>query len=438
VTQSSIERSRVREAFARWRDALPVVRADLGLMVGCALLVAFGVMLRSNDLPFPSAMTFDENHFVVNARHYLAGTPDTNDHPPLGKLLIASAIYLFRDSSRFWRLAPFIAGLLSIAIVYRLASRLFSDHRAGWIAAALLAVDGFYIAYGRTALLDGMLAMFMLAAALFIADATRKRDVFAACVFIGLASSIKFTGIVLIPALVLAIALRHRTLRWSVLALPIIPAVYFAQFSLGLYLTGRPAGPLAVIEATRALVAHHQALTAMTNPHTSTWFTWLVLLRPILLRFDVVEGGVRAMTMLGNPLLWLSVNVSLLLLLVRLPQRFVASLAARWSVAGPRRMGRWLGAARPWAWLALFWLLPVVPWMVSRRDSYIYHYLPSYGFGLVLVAGMVLAAYRRAPLLTLAALSVVGIVAAFYAPVWAQLPLTQQAYELRLPFEAWR
>ncbi|MFW5740510.1 MAG: phospholipid carrier-dependent glycosyltransferase, partial [Myxococcota bacterium] len=116
----------------------------------------------------PAHLTFDEHHFVPNAQNYLAGKADTNDHPPLGKLLIASAIALFGDTAAIWRLPALLAGLLSIFLAYRLAARLFRDERAGWFAAVFVAVDGFFISYARTALLDGVLAMFMLASALFV------------------------------------------------------------------------------------------------------------------------------------------------------------------------------------------------------------------------------------------------------------------------------
>ena len=39
--------------------------------------------------------------------------------------------------------------------------------------------------------------------------------------------------------------------------------------------------------------------------------------------------------------------------------------------------------------LLLLWALPLTPWILTRRDSYAYHYLPSYGFGLLLLAGLV-------------------------------------------------
>jgi dolichyl-phosphate-mannose--protein O-mannosyl transferase len=76
--------------------------------------------------------------------------------------------------------------------------------------------------------------------------------------------------------------------------------------------------------------------------------------------------------------------------------------------------------------------------MITPRDSYIYHYLPSYGLGLVLLAGFVSWVYERRAWLGLLAVLVVGEVSVFYAPVWAQLPITQTALEQRLFLRRWR
>lgn len=355
MAQPRMDNPTRRPWFARrW----PVLRGDVALMIGCAMLVAFGVMPRANDLADPPRLSFDENHFVDTARNYLSGAADRNDHPPLGKLFIAASMRVFGDKSLFWRLPSLIASLLSLAVVYRLAAKLFRDERAGWIAAALIAVDGFFIAYSRTALLDGMLAMLILSSAVFIVQAKRWWHVAIASVLIGLAAGVKFTGIVMIPALSVAIAARHRQLRWSSPLLLLIPAVYFAQYALGRWLTGQPAGVGDVVAATRKLVQHHQGLTAMAHPSTSPWYTWFLPLRPLTLRSVAV-----------HPVSWWLVNLGLGLLLVRLPQRFVAFVSAKMGMAAPVGPGRFLGPARPWAWAALLWLLPVLPWILSRRDS---------------------------------------------------------------------
>lgn len=65
-------------------DHQPLGRASsdtVQLGVACALLVTLGVLLRILGYAEPPTFTFDEHHFVENARNYLHGKNDWNDHP---------------------------------------------------------------------------------------------------------------------------------------------------------------------------------------------------------------------------------------------------------------------------------------------------------------------------------------------------------------------
>jgi dolichyl-phosphate-mannose--protein O-mannosyl transferase len=70
--------------------------------------------------------------------------------------------------------------------------------------------------------------------------------------------------------------------------------------------------------------------------------------------------------------------------------------------------------------LAAYWSL-LAPWIVTRRDSYLYHYLPSYLIALVLLAGVfgdVVRSRRRAVFLLMGALVLLSV---WYSPRWAGL-----------------
>jgi dolichyl-phosphate-mannose-protein mannosyltransferase len=418
----------------------PSWKQNGALASACAILVSGGVVLRAQNLGFPNRLTFDEGHFVENARNYLQGVADWNDHPPLGKLLMAAAMQAFGDNSLGWRIVPLALGIVSIALAYSIAAKLFRDERAGWIAAALLAVDGFFIAYSRTALLDGMLTCLVLATAATVVHGRKARDMALASVLIGLACSIKFSALTMVgPVAWVSLGL-GRTPRWSVLCLGLAPLVYYASFAVGLSLTGQRWGVGAVVEATKALVVHHLALNEMKHPLTSHWYSWLVPTRPITLRFDILaDGRVRSMTTLGNPLLWWASTVAIGSSVLRLlgPVKGWVS-----SCVGQRRLvelrAHWGSELRPVATLLLFWSLLIAPWVISNRDSYIYHYLPAFGFAIILVAGGITRLSRQRLRLGLAALLFIGAVSAFYAPVWGQLPISRAGVGQRLFVSHWR
>ena len=131
-------------------------------------LIAGGAAARLYDFGYPNELTWDEPHFVENARNILAGRSDWNDHPPLGKLLIAAGILAMGDQGAGWRLAPLLLGLALIGLAYALGASTFRSKTAGLYAAAFIAASGFVLAFSKTALLDGMLATMMVAAALVL------------------------------------------------------------------------------------------------------------------------------------------------------------------------------------------------------------------------------------------------------------------------------
>jgi dolichyl-phosphate-mannose--protein O-mannosyl transferase len=80
----------------------------------------------------------------------------------------------------------------------------------------------------------------------------------------------------------------------------------------------------------------------------------------------------------------------------------------------------------------------LAPWVLTRRDSYLYHFLPSYTALVLLLAGLLGALARARPKLALAFLCVVGLVAGLYGPLWCSLPMSPASARARLFLERWR
>ncbi len=408
-----------------------------------AVLVLTGLLLRIHDFAFPGQFVFDEHHFVENARNYLSGRPDWNDHPPLGKLVIAFSIRIFGDNSIAWRAPALLCGLLTIVFSAVSVARLFNDRRAGFFTAALISADGFFISYSRVGLLDGYLIACGAAALLVATMRWRPLVALLAGVLVGFTCSIKFSGIALVPIFVVALSLDSQlTLRRKVelfAAMAIVAGVlYFATFSLGLRLTGKSGTVDSVINETLGLLRHHAALTDMKHPLTSSWPTWFLPARPITIGQFAEGGGVRVLTTLGNLAIWWpAVALAMYLLVVvawkGVQQMLQTKLVASWrpdAFASAHGRGVLLLGAASFAFIA--------PWMLSRRDSYIYHFLPTYLYLLMLVGAFLgwLAQQSRTPALIY--LLVVLVVLAFYAPVWSFFPITTQALESRLFLMGWR
>ena len=168
--------------------------------LGPLFVGAVAAVLRLVDLGRPAKFVFDETYYAKDAfsllrlgdaRSFVEGADDkildgdldvfTDSpsfvvHPTVGKWLIAGGIRLLGMEPAGWRLATALCGVVTVVIVARAGRRLFRSTLLGTLAGLLLAVDGMSITMSRTAILDGILAMFVVAAfACLLVDRDRIR-----------------------------------------------------------------------------------------------------------------------------------------------------------------------------------------------------------------------------------------------------------------------
>jgi dolichyl-phosphate-mannose--protein O-mannosyl transferase len=163
----------------------------------------------------------------------------------------------------------------------------------------------------------------------------------------------------------------------------------------------------------------------MKNPWVSGWPTWFIPTRPLGFYRDEHLGEVRMVTMLGNLATWWTTSLL-----------FFGALG--WLLRdGARAVSRAKNGPAVLLLLAAACGF-LAPWAMTHRDSYLYHYLPTYFALVLLTAGAVALLLTRRPLIAVGFLCVVTVVAALYGPVWSSLPAGSDALETRLFLEAWR
>lgn len=150
-------------------------------------VTALAATLRLVGLAHPHELVFDETYYVKDAWTLLhlgyesrwpaeadasfeAGDTDRYldggsfvVHPPLGKWIIALGLAVFGAGDPFgWRVATALVGILLVVVTMLVAKRLFGSTGLASLAGLLLAIDGNAIVMSRVALLDGILALFVL------------------------------------------------------------------------------------------------------------------------------------------------------------------------------------------------------------------------------------------------------------------------------------
>ena len=400
-----------------------------------ALMIVAGVVLRIQHVGYPFHYCFDEDQFIGAAHQFLIGVPDKGEccHPPLAKLLMGVGMLLLGNNPMGWRFAPLCFGLQTIVLVFLIASSLFEDRRAGWLAAAFVAADGFYLSYSRLAFPEGMLTCINLWCMFAAISARGWGGVLVCALLVGLAASIKWVGLLVGLPACFAILLLRRAPWYTIAAFAIVPFVHLGVWMIGLRLIGHPNDPMSVWAAIRERMNLHLGFAHHTNPAESAWYTWPFLYHPLIVKTSQVGAKVRLASGIGNPVLWVASHLCFVTLIVT---GTAAALNARWR----ERWRRWFDVrfTKAVAILVASWICMMLLWISGRIVTYWYHYLTSWGFTLILLAGLTARLDRRYPKQVLSFVLLVLAVFIYFAPVWAEIPISLAAAHRRLIFPLWQ
>jgi hypothetical protein len=158
-----------------------------------AAVLGVAAATRLIGLEQPGELVFDETYYVKDAESlrqlgyegrwpdganelWAAGTPGSPDtlasfvvHPPLGKWVIALGLALLGpENPAGWRLGTALTGIALVGLVMLLAHLLLGRLVLTGLAGLLIAVDGNAIVMSRVALLDGVLALLIVLAVIFV------------------------------------------------------------------------------------------------------------------------------------------------------------------------------------------------------------------------------------------------------------------------------
>jgi len=142
--------------------------------VTTGVVTLLATVSRLVDLGSPTdagTPVFDEKHYAPQAwqvlhNHWVEDNPGFGlvVHPPVGKQVIALGEAIFGYDGVGWRFSGAVLGVALVALVTRIARRISRSTLVGGIAGVLLICDGVSFVAARTALLDGILTFFVVAA----------------------------------------------------------------------------------------------------------------------------------------------------------------------------------------------------------------------------------------------------------------------------------
>ena len=280
---------------------------------------------------------FDEIYHVRNAweianKQYMYASV----HPLLGTNIIALSIHLFGMHPFAWRLPGAIASVLMLPVLYGILKHLLKRDYLSLIGSFLLATDFMHITTARIATLEPFSILFILCSFYWMLKYCRSNFytlpmwkgilyLFLSGIFMGLSIATKWTGCY--AAIGLAIMLftnwiqrfleykkdkeAHQqffkilltTMLTCILFFIIIPIViYCISYIPDKIFRNEPWTIANVWKQAQQMYHYHVNLNA-THPYQSTWFQWILDLRPMWYYVGIKGNVFHTISCFSNPLL---------------------------------------------------------------------------------------------------------------------------------------
>lgn len=357
-----------------------------------ALIAVFSFTLRTATLTHPQTYYFDEVYHAFTAREYLHGNADAYDpwahspvestayewtHPPLAKLIMSAMMALVGENSFGWRLGSVLAGTGVMVMAALIARQVFNSTRTSLLTALLISLDGLFFVQSRIAMND-IYFLFLLLCSLYfylICRSSGKLKLMTLSgAFFGLAIASKWTAIFILPIFALdslSAWLKEkkrppfREISFLISSYAVIPAVIYLVSYTHYFFMGYSMPDF--IELQKQMWYYHTKLAA-THDYQSHPLQWIFDLRPVWMYVNYdTPGRISNIYNLANPIICLAGFLAFYVGVFRLAQR--------WSRA------RWI--------ISLCYLVFWVPWLISPRIMFFYHYLPSLIFLCMILASAI-------------------------------------------------
>jgi len=412
-------------------------------------LVAFAT--RFWNLDGTADVVFDEAYYPKFAQNYLRGEPLFDAHPPLAKYIIAIGIQIFGYAPFGYRCMTALAGALLPLVTYEVVWQL-SDRRGwAWLTGWFVAMDGLLLVESRFGLINIYILLFgMLSHLCMVLALKRSRQrwfwVLATGLMLGASISVKWTGLAYIVGLAALMGYAWSRYRQTlnaaqiVIGLIMLPiAFYFVQWIPHLIINPERD----IWELHRQILGFHQNLgvgkTEPIHPYCSPWWSWVLLIRPVAYFFEMrPHSMVQYVLAIGNPFLyWFSVIALLICLAFLIASKF-------------RFPPKFITEIQPQARSQLFWfafyiissfLAHWLPWSLSKRCIFLYHYMPASVFAFAAIALLVSLMWQSS-LQEMRAIGsgIFGIIAIaflFWLPIYIGLPISSGYLPVLMWLPSW-
>lgn len=418
-------------------------------------------------------------------------------HPPYAKYTQAFFILMFGENTFGWRISSVIFGVLTIVMVYKLSQELFGNRNLSLLATLLASLDGLLLVQSRIAMNDIHVTFFILLTLLFYlryAKSLKPQLLLLTGLSAGLAMGSKWSGVFALLAVGIFEAKRllkqkppqpwtQNLLKLSlvIFSLIILPmSIYLASYT-HMFWQGKSLfcwqnqpiqgecykehlqfGPWTFDgylshfgELHRQIWWYQTSLTA-THGYQSRPWQWFLNLRPVWFHVEYQTGLLTNIYAQGNTVLFwlgdLAVISSVLIWFIKTISKLTLKLASilKFKLAKPivRQLKRLNDFVLPKNLIFLLFAYFIVwlPWQLSPRIMFFYHYTPAVPLLAILLAYWLtrLSSWRWrgigwGQILVCLAIIGCGLNFALFYPNWTGLSVPEQLFKpLYFALKSWK
>jgi dolichyl-phosphate-mannose--protein O-mannosyl transferase len=289
-------------------------------------------------------------------------------------------------------------------------------------------------------MVDIFLMNFILLASLFLIKYAKTRSnkfLYISGFFCGLSMSVKWSGVYVTEFLAAVgllvmyyteiygrkqsgdsyIATTLKSIKTLLVAFLFIPLIVYVATYLPYFLYGH--GLSDFIALQKGMFWYHKAIT-QSHPYQSQWWKWPLILRTVYLYLGDYADKHRYIYAIGNPFIWWTGCLFLVIGIVQVIRRELPSLT--------------------FAVLSVFayWL----PWALSpRKVTFLYHFLPSFVFVVLIIAyflDLIWERFRRGKYLVLLYLLIAAGTFVYFYPIFAAVPIPDDSLGRYFWLSGWR
>jgi dolichyl-phosphate-mannose-protein mannosyltransferase len=358
------------------------------------LILFFAFMSRIYRLHIPDRYIFDEVYHAITAKLIAANDPRAFEwwhgpiepdtavdwlHPPLAKYTQAFFIKILGSSSFSWRISSVLFGVGVIWAIYKLSQELFDDQRISLLAAGLASLDGLLLTQSRIAMNDIHVTFFILLTLIsyikYKKDPQNKKLLITG-LSAGLAMGSKWSGL-LVLLIVWLLELIHwlkkiisKKTNWNnlvnhgllmILALGLLPLTMYLVSYGQMFLQGKGWGHFTKLHQQ---TWWYQTNLEATHQYQSQPWEWFLNLRPVWFYVNYFEGGsIANIYSIGNPAFHF---VGVIAVISTIYFLVISKLNNQSD-----KKNKFLN------WLLVIYFLIWLPWQISPRIMFYYHYTPA-------------------------------------------------------------